>query len=241
MEDNSFVLAFGVGMPKAKTNDEKQKVRPMVVRVVIADDHSVVRKGIREFLAEEPDIVVVGEAKNGYEAVDLAVALQPDVVVMDIAMPELSGVEATKQIRAAAPQVRVLALTAYDDDPYIYGLLDAGASGYMLKTAESREIVRAIRSTAAGQAALDPAVASRLAARTTHSATTVHTLSERERDVLRLAAQGLTNKQIGGELTISDRTVQNHLANIYAKLGVASRTEAVTEGLQRGIIRLGEA
>lgn len=212
----------------------------MPIRVVIADDHSVVRKGIREFLAEEPDIVVVGEAKNGHEAVDFAVALQPDLVLMDVAMPELSGVEATRQIRAAAPQVRVLVLTAYDDDPYIYGLLDAGASGYMLKTAESREIIRAIRTTAAGQSALDSAVTARLVARAAQSATTDHTLSERERAVLRHAGQGLTNKQIGGELQISDRTVQNHLANIYAKLGVASRTEAVTEALQRGIIRLGE-
>ena len=122
----------------------------MTIRVVIADDHNVVRKGIRDLLSDEDDIAVVGEASKGHEAVDLALALQPDVVVMDIAMPELSGVEATRQIRAQAPSVRVLVLTAYDDDPYIYGLLDAGASGYILKTAESREIVRAVRATAAG-------------------------------------------------------------------------------------------
>jgi DNA-binding NarL/FixJ family response regulator len=212
----------------------------MSIRVVIADDHNVVRKGIRDLLSDEDDIVVVGEARNGHEAVDLASALRPDVVVMDIAMPELTGVEATRQIRAQAPGVRVLVLTAYDDDPYIYSLLDAGATGYILKTAESREIVRAVRATAAGQTALDPAVAPRLIARLTRPTASGDTLTERELDVLRLAARGQTNKQIGAELAISDRTVQNHLANIYAKLGAASRTEAVTAALQRKLIRLDE-
>src|SRR4029079_2422950 len=126
----------------------------MSIRVVIADDHNVVRKGIRDLLSDEDDIAVVGEARNGQEAIDLATALLPDVVVMDIAMPQLTGVEATRRIRTLAPSVRVLVLTAYDDDPYIYGLLDAGASGYILKTAESREIVRAVRATAAAQRAL---------------------------------------------------------------------------------------
>jgi DNA-binding NarL/FixJ family response regulator len=212
----------------------------MTITVVLADDHSVVRKGIREFLADEPDIAVIGEARTGREAVDLAVHLQPDVIVMDIAMPELGGVEATKQIRAGAPGVRVLALTAYDADPYIYGLLDAGATGYVLKTAESGEVIRAIRATAVGQSALDPAVAPRLIARAMHPTPGRDALTDRELAVLRLAARGLTNKQIGAELTISNRTVQNHLANIYAKLGVASRTEAVTVAVQRQLIRLGE-
>jgi DNA-binding NarL/FixJ family response regulator len=210
----------------------------MAIRVVLADDHNVVRSGIREFLGDEGDIEVVGEARNGHEAIDLAVALRPDVVVMDVNMPELSGVEATRQIRAAAPEVRVLVLTAYDDAPYVYGLLDAGAMGYILKTAESREVVRAIRITAAGQPAIDPAVAPRLLARVRPPAPQSDTLTERELAVLRLAARGLTNKQIGAELAISDRTVQNHLANTYAKLGVGSRTEAVTAALQRQLIRL---
>lgn len=212
----------------------------MTIRVVIADDHTVVRKGIRDLLLDEGDIAVVGEARNGHEAVDLAVALQPDVVVMDIAMPELSGVEATRALRAQAPAVRVLVLTSYDDDPYIYGLLDAGASGYILKTAESREIVRAVRATAAGQSVIDPAVAPRLLARLSQPAAGSDTLTERELDVLQHAARGLTNKQIGVDLQISDRTVQNHLANIYTKLGVASRTEAVTAALQRQLIKLHE-
>lgn len=209
----------------------------MAIRVVIADDHGVVRKGIRELLTDEPDIAVVGEARDGHEAVDLALALRPDVVVMDIAMPELSGVEATRQICAAAPAVRVLALTAYADPPYVSGLLDAGASGYVLKTAESRDIVRAVRAVAAGQRMIDPAVAQIVAQHPQRSAAD---MTERELGVLRLAARGLTNKQIAAELAISDRTVQNHLANIYAKLGVASRTEAVTAAIQRGDIRLGE-
>ena len=212
----------------------------MTIRVVVADDHNVVRAGIRELLSDEDDIAVIGEARNGLEAVDLATALHPDVVVMDIAMPELTGVEATRQIRASAPGVRVLVLTSYADDPYIYGLLDAGATGYILKTAESREIVRAVRATAAGQSAIDPAVAPRLIARLTQPPSSGDTLTERELDVLRRAARGLTNKQIGADLAISDRTVQNHLANIYAKLGVASRTEAVTQGLQRNLISLAE-
>jgi DNA-binding NarL/FixJ family response regulator len=134
----------------------------------------------------------------------------------------------------------VLALTAFDDDPYIFGLLEAGASGYVLKTAESSELVRAIRAVAAGQSALDPAIAPRLIARVAQPAPSGESLTDRELEVLRLAARGLTNKQIGHDLDISDRTVQNHLANIYAKLGVASRTEAVTAGLQRGLFRLGE-
>lgn len=212
----------------------------MAIRVVLADDHSVVRKGVREFLEEEPDIDVIGEASDGLQAVELATELQPDVIVMDIKMPQLSGVDATKRIRSAAPKVRVLALTAYDDDPYIFGLLEAGASGYVLKTAESSELIRAIRAVAAGQSALDPAVAPRIIARVAQPASVAESLTERELEVLRLAARGLTNKQIGHDLDISDRTVQNHLANIYAKLGVASRTEAVTAALQRGMLRLGE-
>jgi DNA-binding NarL/FixJ family response regulator len=218
----------------------QEEERAMAIRVVLADDHAVVRKGVREFLEDEPDIEVVGEAGDGQQAVEQAVALQPDVVVMDVAMPELSGVEATKRIRSLAPTVRILALTAYDDEPYVFGLLDAGVTGYMLKTAESREIVRAVRATAAGRSALDPAVASRVVARAMQPPPTTEALTERELEILRLAARGLTNKQIGAELSISDRTVQNHLANTYAKLEVASRTEAVTVALQRGLIRLGD-
>jgi DNA-binding NarL/FixJ family response regulator len=211
----------------------------MTIRVLLADDHGVVRKGVRDFLEEEPDLDVVGEASDGAQAVDMALALQPDVVVMDIKMPQLSGIEATKRIKASAPQVRVLALSAYDDDPYVWGLLEAGASGYVLKTAESRELISAIRAVAAGRSALDPQIAPRIIARAARP-TPSSDLTDREREVLSLAARGLTNKQIGHDLNISDRTVQNHLANIYGKLSVQSRTEAVTAALQRGLIQLGE-
>jgi len=160
---------------------------------------------------------------------------------MDVSMPELSGVEATKRIRALVPSVRILALSAYDDAPYVFGLLDAGATGYMLKTADSGEIVRAVRAAAVGQAVLDPSVASRVIARAMHlPGPATDALTDRELEILRSAARGLTNKQIGAAFTISDRTVQNHLANLYAKLEVASRTEAVTVALQRGLIRLGD-
>jgi Response regulator containing a CheY-like receiver domain and an HTH DNA-binding domain len=210
----------------------------MTIRVIIADDHNVVRKGIRELLNDEADIEVVGEARNGQELLDLVSALEPDLVVLDIAMPVMSGAEATRHLHARWPQVKVLVLTAYNDDPYIYSLIDAGATGYVLKTAESHEIVRAVRSVAAGQRVIDPEVEPRLLARVNPTASGADPITERERDVLRLAARGLTNKQIGAELGISDRTVQNHLANVYAKLGVASRTEAVTEALQRELIKL---
>ena len=159
----------------------------MSIRVGIADDHIVVRNGIRELLSDEDDITVVGEARR-HETVDRATALQPDVIVMDTAMPEMSGVEATRQIHALAPGVRMLLLTAYENAPYIDALLDAGATGYLLKTAESREIVRAVRATAAGQSAIDPAVAPRLIARLTKPAAMSDTLTERELDVLRRAA-----------------------------------------------------
>jgi len=212
-----------------------QSQRPKL-RVVVADDHSVVRKGIRDVLADEPDIDVVGEARDGREAVQLAIDLQPDVMVMDIAMPTLTGVEATRQIRLIAPQVRVLVLTAYDDEPYVHSLLEAGATGYVLKTAEGREIVQAVRAVAAGHTHIDPAVAQMLAQHQPSEA-----LTDREREVLHWAARGLTNKQIGAQLHISSRTVQNHLGNLYVKLQAASRTEAVTVALERRLIQLDHA
>ena len=211
------------------------------IRVILADDHAVVRKGIREFLEEENDIVVVAEAADGGQAVDLVAQHEPDVAVLDIQMPGVGGIEATRRIRAGQPGVRVLVLTAYDDDPYIFALLQAGASGYILKTAGSRELVQAVRAVHRGESALDPAVAQKVVQQLTTgrplgAQATVEALTERELDVLRLAAKGLTNKAIGQALDISDRTVQGHLANVYGKLGVGSRTEAVTEALKLGWI-----
>ena len=211
------------------------------IRVILADDHAVVRKGIREFLEDEDDIVVLAEAADGSQAVDLAAQHEPDVAVLDIQMPGVGGIEATRRIRAEQPGVKVLILTAYDDDPYIFALLQAGASGYILKTAGSREIAEAVRAVHHGESALDPAVAQKVVQQLTsgrpHGArTAVEALTERELDVLRLAARGLTNKAIGRALDISDRTVQGHLANVYGKLNVSSRTEAVTEALKLGWI-----
>lgn len=213
------------------------------IRVVLADDHAVVRKGIREFLEGEPDITVVAEAVDGEQAIALVAEHQPDVAVLDIQMPQVSGIEATRRIKAEHPKVRVLILSAYDDDPYIFALLQAGASGYVLKTADSGELVNAVRTVSRGESALDPAVAQKVvqlltSGRPLGAQAAAEPLTEREIEVLHLAAKGLTNKAIGQALAISDRTVQGHLANIYGKLGAGSRTEAVTEALKQGWIVL---
>jgi len=213
------------------------------IRVVLADDHAVVRKGIREFLEASGNIRVVAEAADGAEAIAMVVEHVPDVAVLDVQMPELTGIEATRRIKAEFPGVRILILTAYDDDPYIFALLQAGASGYVLKTADSDELVSAVKAVFRGESALDPAVAQKVVQQLTSgrplgAQATVEPLTEREIEVLHLAARGLTNKAIGQALGISDRTVQGHLANIYGKLGAGSRTEAVTEALKQGWIVL---
>jgi DNA-binding NarL/FixJ family response regulator len=215
------------------------------IRVVLADDHAVVRKGIREFLEEEGDIEVVAEATTGAEAVAFTLEHRPDVAVLDIQMPEMTGVEAARQIKTKAPEVQVLVLTAYDDDPYIFAMLQAGASGYVLKNAPSEELVRAVRAVAQGESALDPAVTAKVMAQLASgkpagAQAAVEGLTERELDVLRLAAKGHTNRAIGRELNISDRTVQGHLANIFGKLGVNTRTEAVLLAMKQGWLTLDE-
>ncbi|MBI5651112.1 MAG: response regulator transcription factor [Chloroflexi bacterium] len=212
------------------------------IRVVLADDHAVVRKGIREFLEEDPAIRVVAEASDGADAVVCVAREKPDVAVLDIQMPKMNGMDATRQIKKEFPGTRVLILTAYDDDPYIFAALQAGANGYLLKTASSDEICRAVRAIAAGESALSPTIAKKLVQRAAGVETArdeiIEPLTERELDVLRLAAKGMSNKQIGGTLSISDRTVQGHLANIYSKLNVTTRTEAVLFALREKWIAL---
>lgn len=213
------------------------------IRVLLADDHAVVRKGIREFLEEDSAIVVAAEAADGAEAVRLASELRPAVAVLDVQMPVMNGIEATRQIKAACPEVRVLILTAYDEDPYVFALLRAGADGYILKNADPDDLTRAVKTVAAGGKVLAPDVAAKvivqaIAGRPTVAGEPIEPLTARELDVLRLARRGLTNKAIAAELGLSDRTVQGHLANIYGKLGAASRTEAVTKALKLGWLAL---
>ena len=211
------------------------------IRVVLADDHAVVRKGIREFLEEDSTIQVVAEASDGEEAVSQVAHEHPDVAVFDLQMPRLNGLDAARRVKKESPGTRVLMLTAYDDEPYIFAALQAGASGYLLKTASSEELCQAVRAVASGETALSPSVAKKLVQRATGqslAAEAVEALTEREVEVLRLAAKGLSNKQIGLTLSISDRTVQGHLANIYSKLHVATRTEAALTALREKWITL---
>lgn len=207
-----------------------------VIRVVLADDHAVVRKGIREFLEEDAEIRVVAEASDGEEAVALVAREKPHIAVFDIQMPKLNGMDATRRVKKEFSQTRVLILTAYDDDPYIFAALQAGASGYLLKTASSDEICRAVHAIAAGESALSPSIAKKLVQHASGVGTSHNEipepLTERELDALRWAAKGMSNKQIGVTLSISDRTVQGHLANIYSKLHVTTRTEAVMFALR---------
>lgn len=213
------------------------------IRVLLADDHAVVRAGIRQFLEHAPDITVVAEADDGAMARALIAEQRPDVAVLDIQMPEASGIEVTRWVRANHPQVGVLVLTAYDDDPYVMAVLQAGANGYVLKTARPADIIQAVRDVYEGKSALDPVITGKLMAQLAgqRSMPKYEPLTERELEVLALAAQGYTNKAVGVQLGISDRTVQGHLAKIYAKLEASSRTEAVMRAVSLGWLDAGLA
>ena len=209
------------------------------IKVLIVDDHPVVREGLAAMLARAPDIEVVGEARDGQEAIEQVGALQPDVVLMDLQMPRVDGVEAIKQIRARQPRVQTIVLTTYGDDESIFRGLEAGARGYLLKDAPRDELFRAVRAVARGESLLQPAVATRLLDRfSRRPAPAQETLTERELDVLRLLARGSANKEIGAALHISESTVKTHVANIFQKLDVSDRTEAVTAALRRGLLTL---
>lgn len=207
------------------------------MKVLLAEDHKMVRQGTRLYL-ESMGIEIIGEATNGREAIELAEKLQPDVVVMDIHLPELTGVEATRRIRHDYPDIRILVLTAYDEPAYVHALLDAGADGFILKTAELAELYKALNEVAVGRKAFDAATLARAEKHIAGMPAQIEGLTDRELEVLSHAGLGRTNKEIGKLLFISDRTVQGHLKNIYQKFGVTTRTEAVAIGLQHGFITL---
>ncbi|HKN55236.1 MAG TPA: response regulator transcription factor [Amycolatopsis sp.] len=209
----------------------------MTIRIVLADDHPVVRAGLVGLLTLESDFDVVGEAANGLEAVSLAVSLSPDVVLMDLRMPEMDGVAATARIAAESPSVRVLILTTYDTDQNIVHAVEAGASGYLLKDATPEQLAAAIRSAAGGETVLPPAILAKLVSHVRTPPTPPDLLTARELQVLRLVARGLTNAEIGRELHIGETTVKTHLVRMFAKLDVGDRTAAVTVAMQRGLLK----
>ena len=205
------------------------------IRILLADDHPVVRDGLAAMLATQADFEVIGEAGTGAEAVDLAALLRPDVVLMDLEMPVLDGIEAIRQLRVAVPSVQVVVLTAFDTDERILGALQAGAQGYLLKGAPRAEIFAAIRTVGAGGALIPPVVASKLL-RQVRAAEQPDALTAREKEVVGLVAAGLANREIADRLSLSERTVKFHVSSILSKLGAKNRTEAVRLAREGGLI-----
>jgi DNA-binding NarL/FixJ family response regulator len=211
------------------------------IRILIVDDHPVVREGIGSMLKKEPDFKVVGEASNGLEAIEQARELLPDVVLMDLRMPEMDGVEAISRIKAEKPEVKFIILTTYSDDEYIFKGIAAGARAYLLKDAPRDELFKAIRMVSRGESLIQPVVASRVLdklAELSRKTPAADTLSDREIEVLRLMAGGQSNKDIADHLSITQSTVKTHITSIFQKLNVTTRTEAVTNALKKGIIQL---
>ncbi|MBK9124008.1 MAG: response regulator transcription factor [Chloroflexi bacterium] len=206
-----------------------------MIRIVIVDDHSVVRQGLRMFLRSEPDFEIVGEASNGHEAVALVRELHPDVVLMDLLMPKMGGVEAIATIRREMPDTEVIALTSVLEDQAVIGAMRAGAIGYLLKDTDGPELIRAIRAASEGQVQLSPQAAARLV-REIRAPESPEKLTERETDVLRLLARGLANKEIARELHVAEKTVKTHVSSIFSKLGVVSRTQAALYAANIGLV-----
>ena len=211
------------------------------VRILLVDDHAVVREGLKRLIAGQPDIEVVGEASDGHEAVENVKVLRPDVVMLDVSMPHMSGVDVTRELKGISPETRVLALTVHEDDAYVREFLKAGAAGYLLKRAPTEELLRAIRSVAGGGLYVDSRVAGRLVQKLSHGdrpgiVPTVE-LSERETEVLRLIARGYANKEIAAQLDLSVKTVETYKARSMEKLGLRSRVDIVRLAVKRGWLR----
>ncbi|MFD1393640.1 response regulator [Lacticaseibacillus jixianensis] len=210
-----------------------------MIKVLIVDDHEMVRLGVSTYLGVQPDLQVVGEAADGQEGLDKALALRPDVILMDLVMPNMDGIESTKRIMAAWPEARIIILTSFIDDEKVYPAIEAGAASYILKTATAEEIAAAIRKTAAGDSALDPQVTTKMMNRLTKKAQPelADELTNREREVLMLIAQGKSNQEIADELFITLKTVKTHVSNILAKLEVEDRTQAAIYAFKHGLVK----
>ena len=211
------------------------------LRVLIADDHPLFRKGMRALLTATPGTEVVGEATTGQEAIELAAALQPDVILMDLQMPGINGIEATRQILHTSPNIRILVVTLFEDDASIFTALRAGARGYILKDAQEEEMLRAIRAVGSGEAIFSPAIATRLmdffaAPQPAVPKEIFPTLTEREREILQMIARGRTNNDIAKELALSSKTVGNYVSNIFSKLQVADRAQAIIRARDAGLM-----
>ena len=217
-----------------------------IIKILIADDHPLLRESLHKTLSNQKDMKVVGEAGDGNEVIRMAEELEPDIIIMDIMMPTVNGIEASKQIKKDLPNIAILILTAYDDDNYVLGLLEAGAAGYLLKSARGQDIVNAIRAIEAGESVLHPNIIGKLLKRAmlksniTPEQQKNELLSEREKEMLKLLSTGMSNKEIASTLCLSVRTVKAHMSNIFTKMHVASRSEALIEAMKLGLITMEE-
>jgi DNA-binding NarL/FixJ family response regulator len=214
------------------------------IRILIADDHPLLREALCQVFSNQKDMEIVGQAGNGEEAIDLASELKPDILVMDIMMPKFDGLEASRQIKKITPNTAILILTAYDDDNYVLGLLNAGATGYLMKSAKGQDLVEAVRAIRSGESVLHPKIIEKLLKQAMAKPAEAlepkikDLLSDREMEMLKLLATGMSNKEIAEKLYLSLRTVKAHMSNIFTKMNVASRSEALVEALKKGLLTL---